>query len=76
MGEVYLAEDPSLERKVALKFILPDVAGDASARRRLEREARAAAQLDHPFVCKVYEVGEHDGTPYLSLEYVAGVTLN
>ena len=75
MGEVYLAEDPTLGRKVALKFILPGLDGDTQARRRLLHEARAAAQLDHPFVCKVYEVGEQDGTAYLATEYVEGETL-
>jgi tetratricopeptide (TPR) repeat protein len=75
MGEVYLAEDPSLGRKVALKFILPEMAADDGARRRLLHEARAAAQLDHPFLCKVYEAGEHDNTPYLALEFVEGTTL-
>ncbi len=74
MGEVYLAEDQSLGRKVALKFLLP-AAGDDSAHQRLLREARAAAHLDHPFICKVYEVGEHDGRPFLAMEYVDGVTL-
>jgi serine/threonine protein kinase/tetratricopeptide (TPR) repeat protein len=72
MGEVYLAEDQKLHRKAALKFLLPAVDdGDG----RLLREARAAAHLDHPFICKVYEVGEHEGRTFLALEYVEGVTL-
>jgi serine/threonine protein kinase/tetratricopeptide (TPR) repeat protein len=74
MGQVYLAEDPSLGRKIALKFIRPGAAPDDSARRLL-REARAAAQLDHPFLCKVYEAGEYETTPYIALEFVEGVTL-
>ena len=72
MGEVYLAEDQKLHRKAALKFLLPAVDdGDG----RLLREARAAAHLDHPFICKVYEVGEHEGRTFLALEFVEGVTL-
>jgi serine/threonine protein kinase len=57
MGQVYLAEDPSLHRKVALKFLPADLSADDTARQRLVQEARAAASLDHPFICKVYEVG-------------------
>ena len=83
MGEVYLADDLALNRKVALKLLLPvgegdardSAATDAESRRRLLREARAAAQLDHPYICKVYEVGEHDGRAFLAMEYVEGVTL-
>jgi eukaryotic-like serine/threonine-protein kinase len=75
MGEVYLAEDPSLGRKVALKFIPPGQAADESARRRLLHEAYAAARLDHPFVCKVYEVAEAGDRPFIAMEYVEGETL-
>jgi tetratricopeptide (TPR) repeat protein len=83
MGEVYLADDLALNRKVALKFLLPvgaveprDAAPpDAESPRLLLREARAAAQLDHPYICKVYEVGEHDGKAFLAMEYVEGATL-
>ncbi len=74
MGEVYLAEDLSLDRKVALKFLLPGLMTDG-ADRRLLHEAKAAAHLDHPFICKVYEVGEHEGRPFMATEYVNGVTL-
>ena len=74
MGEVYLAEDLSLDRKVALKFLLPGLLADG-ADRRLLHEAKAAAHLDHPFICKVYEVGDHDGRPFIATEYVNGVTL-
>jgi tetratricopeptide (TPR) repeat protein len=73
MGEVFLAEDLSLDRKVALKFLLPGFLGGADG--RLLREAKAAAHLDHPFICKVYEVGEHEGRPFIATEYVDGVTL-
>ncbi len=74
MGEVYLAEDLSLDRKVALKFLLAGLFDDG-AERRLLHEAKAAAHLDHPFICKVYEVGEHEGRPFLATEYVDGMTL-
>lgn len=87
MGEVYLAEDLLLDRKVALKFLPADQAFDETARRRLLREANAAARLDHPFITKVYEVGQGEsrpetpgvpGTPgisFIALELVEGQTL-
>jgi tetratricopeptide (TPR) repeat protein/predicted Ser/Thr protein kinase len=75
MGEVYLAEDPSLGRKVALKFLSPRQAADETARRRLLHEALAVARLDHPFVCKVYEVGDAGDRPFIAMEYVEGETL-
>jgi serine/threonine protein kinase/tetratricopeptide (TPR) repeat protein len=76
MGEVYLAEDLSLGRKVALKFLPASHTSDDSARQRLLREAQAAASLDHPFICKVYEVGVSDDHPFIAMEYVAGTTLD
>ena len=76
MGEVYLAQDMALDRTVALKFVLPEGKGGETARKRLLSEARAAAALDHPFICKVYEAGEVDGRPFIAMEYVEGVTLN
>lgn len=75
MGEVYLADDLSLRRKVALKLVLGVAAGDASAGRRLQQEAYAVAALDHPFICKVFEAGERDGERYIAMEYVEGQTL-
>lgn len=74
MGRVCLAQDTALGRNVALKF-LTATADDQSARRRLLREAQAAARLDHPFICKVYEVGERGGEPFIAMEYVEGETL-
>jgi serine/threonine protein kinase len=57
MADVYLAEDTDLGRKVAVKLLPPATAGDEHARKRLIREARAAATLDHPHICAIYEVG-------------------
>jgi eukaryotic-like serine/threonine-protein kinase len=74
MGDVYLAEDLVLGRKAALKF-LPGAAADDSGRTQLVREAQAAAGLDHPFICKIYEVGESAGRPFIAMEYVEGTTL-
>jgi eukaryotic-like serine/threonine-protein kinase len=76
MGEVYLAQDTALDRTVALKFILPEAQGGETARKRLLAEARSAAALDHPFICKVYETGDVDGRPFIAMEYVEGETLN
>ena len=75
MGEVFLAHDPALDRRVALKFLPAAQAGDTTARKRLLNEAQAAARLDHPFVCKVYEVGENAERPFIAMEYVDGTTL-
>ncbi len=75
MGEVYLAEDTVLERKVAIKLLPDEVQQDIEVRRRFLREAKAAAALDHPFVCQVYETGEVTGKAYIVMEYVAGETL-
>ncbi len=75
MGEVYLARDATLDRKVALKFLPDFLQQDDTARRRFVQEAKLAAALDHPFLCKVYEIGEEDETVFISLEYVEGQTL-
>ena len=73
MGEVFKAWDPSLERYVALKYLRHD---DPVLVERLMREARAQARVDHPSVCKVYEVGEDDDRPFIAMEYVDGVPLD
>ncbi len=75
MGTVYLAEDESLGRKVALKFLLPEGEFQEPALRRFVQEARSAAAIDHPFVCKVYETGEVGGRTFIAMEYVDGESL-
>lgn len=76
MGEVYLAEDPRLGRRVALKLLPAHVRDDADRLRRFAREARAASALSHPNVCVVHEVGETaEGRPFLAMEYVEGTSL-
>ncbi|MFN2529710.1 MAG: protein kinase [Pyrinomonadaceae bacterium] len=76
MGEVFLAEDTSLRRKIALKVLRPQSTSDERARLRLIREAQAAAALEHPNICAIYEVGENDGQTFISMQYVAGQTLD
>jgi len=75
MGEVYLAEDVELDRRVALKFLPVYVCQDAGCRARFKREAQAAAKLDHPNIVTVYEVGEHRGRPFFSMQHVEGPSL-
>lgn len=75
MGVVYLAEDTRLDRSVAIKFLPPDFFGDSVAERRFEQEAKAAAALSHPHICTVHDVGQHEGQPYLVMEFLHGETL-
>lgn len=75
MGEVYLAEDTRLDRKVAIKFLPPESVGDERAKKRLLREAQAAAKLDHPNICAIHEVGEADSRNFIVMQYVEGETL-
>jgi eukaryotic-like serine/threonine-protein kinase len=75
MGEVYLAEDTKLDRKVAIKFLASDSTGDSQANKRLIREARAAARLDHPNICAIHEVGDIDDRAFIVMQYLEGDTL-
>ncbi len=75
MGAVYKAYDEKLHRVVALKLLPPEYIAQADRRRRFLQEARAASALNHPHILTVYEVGEHDGKPYIAMEYVEGETL-
>ena len=75
MGEVFLAQDSTLERNVALKFLPADAEADNRARLRLIREAQAAARLDHPNVCAIFEVGQHRDKCFIVMQYVEGETL-
>jgi serine/threonine-protein kinase len=75
MGEVYLAEDTRLDRKVAIKFLPAESIADEQAKKRLVREAKAAAKLDHPNICSIYEVAEEDGRGFIVMQYVDGETL-
>src|SRR5918995_805316 len=74
MGVVYAAHDDRLDRSVAIKTLRPDSA-DPSSRERLQREARAAARVNHPAICQLYELGEVDDEVYLAMELLQGESL-
>jgi len=75
MGKVYKAKDTRLKRTVALKFLPAELTKDKEAKRRFLQEAQAAAALEHPNICTVYEVDEADGQTFIAMSYIEGQSL-
>src|SRR5438093_9519036 len=75
MGVVYDAEDTRLSRRVALKFLSDELAGDPEASRRLQREAETIALLNHPNICTIFEIDHYEGSQFIAMERVDGINL-